>query len=77
MLNLDRKYFIKNNPYEDSPKSIGYGATIPAPHIHAISLVLDYNYLKELLKEHLKSASKCLDVGFGSGYMTAAMRLMM
>jgi tRNA A58 N-methylase Trm61 len=30
-----------------------------------------------MLKGHLKGAGKCLDVGYGSGYMTVAMRLLM
>jgi len=29
------------------------------------------------LKDHLKDASKCLDIGAGSGYLTIAMRLLM
>lgn len=34
-------------------------------------------YLKELLKDHLKRAKRCLDVGSGSGYLTLAFAMMM
>ena len=67
---VDRGDFVSNeNCYEDSPQYIGYGATISAPHMHAIAL--------ELLGEHLKRAKKCLDVGSGSGYLTLAFLLAM
>jgi len=32
---VDRKYYAPTNPYQDSPQSIGYQATISAPHMHA------------------------------------------
>jgi len=51
--------------YADSPQSIGYGATISAPHMHAMCL--------ELLLENLKPGAKVLDVGSGSGYLVACM----
>lgn len=36
---IDRKYFVPKEPYyNDSPTSIGYGATISAPHMHAYAL---------------------------------------
>jgi protein-L-isoaspartate(D-aspartate) O-methyltransferase len=38
MLKVDRKFFTPFSPYEDSPQSIGYGATISAPHMHAYAL---------------------------------------
>ena len=38
MLSVDRKYFAPKGPYYDSPCSIGYGATISAPHMHAYAL---------------------------------------
>jgi protein-L-isoaspartate(D-aspartate) O-methyltransferase len=49
-------------PYMDSPQSIGYDATISAPHMHASAC--------ESLLEYLKPGSKVLDVGSGSGYLT-------
>jgi protein-L-isoaspartate(D-aspartate) O-methyltransferase len=52
----------------DSPQSIGYAVTISAPHMHAYAL--------ELLEHHLKDGAKALDVGSGSGYLTACMASM-
>jgi len=49
--------------YHDSPHSIGYGQTISAPHMHA--------YCLETLKDRLTPGSKVLDVGSGSGYLSA------
>lgn len=68
MLAVDRGNYTKIYPYMDSPQVIGYGATISAPHMHAYAL--------ELLKDHLKKGEKALDVGSGSGYLTACMALM-
>lgn len=69
MLKVDRGHFSKNNPYMDAPQGIGYGVTISAPHMHAHAL--------ELLKDHLISGEKALDVGSGSGYLTACMAHML
>ncbi|KAK6108154.1 Protein-L-isoaspartate(D-aspartate) O-methyltransferase domain protein [Brugia pahangi] len=68
MLKVDRADFTAITPYGDHPVSIGYGATISAPHMHASSL--------ELLKDHLKEGNRALDVGSGSGYLTACMAVM-
>ncbi|XP_060079528.1 protein-L-isoaspartate(D-aspartate) O-methyltransferase-like isoform X1 [Ylistrum balloti] len=70
MLQVDRKNYVKNPlyAYADSPQSIGYSVTISAPHMHAHAL--------ELLSDHLKEGSRALDVGSGSGYLTACMALM-
>ena len=38
MERVDRKFYSPYPPYEDSPQSIGYGATISAPHMHAYAL---------------------------------------
>ena len=54
--------------YQDRPLPIGYGETISAPHMHATCM--------ELLRNHLKPGARVLDVGSGSGYLTAAMALM-
>ncbi|VDN56134.1 unnamed protein product [Dracunculus medinensis] len=68
MLSVDRADFCPQNPYEDHPESIGYGATISAPHMHASAL--------ERLKDHLQEGDTALDVGSGSGYLTTCMALM-
>ncbi|GAU92698.1 hypothetical protein RvY_04746 [Ramazzottius varieornatus] len=68
MLKTDRKNYCKTNPYTDSPQSIGYGVTISAPHMHASAL--------DLMADQLKEGTKALDVGSGSGYLTAAMGYM-
>ncbi|CAL8111261.1 unnamed protein product [Orchesella dallaii] len=65
---VDRGDFSKNYPYKDSPQTIGFGVTISAPHMHAHAL--------EVLSENLKEGAKALDVGSGSGYLTACMSLM-
>ncbi|XP_029452398.1 protein-L-isoaspartate(D-aspartate) O-methyltransferase isoform X1 [Rhinatrema bivittatum] len=63
MLGTDRCHYAKCNPYMDSPQSIGYQATISAPHMHAYAL--------ELLHDQLYDGAKALDVGSGSGILTA------
>jgi protein-L-isoaspartate(D-aspartate) O-methyltransferase len=68
MLQVDRGYFAPTNPYVDNSQLIGYGVIISAPHMHVHAL--------ELLKDNLKEGSRCLDVGSGSGYLTACMTLM-
>jgi hypothetical protein len=42
-------------------QDIKFGATISAPHMHAIAL--------EYLKDYVKPGNKVLDVGSGSGYL--------
>ncbi|XP_048340295.1 protein-L-isoaspartate(D-aspartate) O-methyltransferase-like isoform X2 [Sphaerodactylus townsendi] len=63
LLATDRAHYTKYFPYMDSPQSIGYQATISAPHMHAHAL--------ELLKDQLVEGALALDVGSGSGYLTA------
>lgn len=64
---VDRKNYVPTNPYRDAPQSIGKGQTISAPHMHAHVLEEIFPYL--VGKDHLK----LLDVGSGSGYLTAAL----
>ena len=54
-----------DNPYKDAPRHIGWGTTISAPHLHAETLQYLYN--------KLQTASAVLDIGTGSGFITAAM----
>eukprot|EP01104_Vermistella_antarctica_P000531 TRINITY_DN1068_c0_g1_i1.p1 TRINITY_DN1068_c0_g1~~TRINITY_DN1068_c0_g1_i1.p1 ORF type:complete len:257 (+),score=17.53 TRINITY_DN1068_c0_g1_i1:212-982(+) len=67
MLSVDRGKYAPSNvdPYEDTPQLIGNGQTISAPHMHAMCL--------ELLLDHLEPGANALDVGSGSGYLTACM----
>lgn len=53
----------KGLAYEDTPQSIGYGATISAPHMHAICT--------EALEPALQPGGRVLDIGSGSGYLLA------
>mmetsp|Transcript_2134 Transcript_2134/g.4904 ORF Transcript_2134/g.4904 Transcript_2134/m.4904 type:complete len:230 (-) Transcript_2134:172-861(-) len=65
----DRMFYAPNNPYEDSPQHIGFKATISAPHMHAWAL--------EILAPVLQRAhANVLDVGCGSGYLTACFHRM-
>jgi protein-L-isoaspartate(D-aspartate) O-methyltransferase len=68
MLKVDRGFFTRHNAYDDSPQGIGYGVTISAPHMHAYAL--------EVLHDHLKEGCRALDIGSGSGYLTACMAIM-
>lgn len=67
---VDRALFVPdgNPPYYDSPMAIGYNATISAPHMHATCL--------QLLEENLQPGMRALDVGSGTGYLTACFALM-
>jgi protein-L-isoaspartate(D-aspartate) O-methyltransferase len=68
MLSIDRAFFAPRDPYEDRPQSIGYQTTISAPHMHAYALTF--------LAEKLKEGSRALDVGSGTGYLTACIAKM-
>jgi protein-L-isoaspartate(D-aspartate) O-methyltransferase len=72
---IDRYHFIlpsaissRSAAYQDCPQPIGYGATISAPHMHAMCL--------ELVKNRLVEGASVLDIGSGSGYLTAVMAVM-
>eukprot|EP01056_Protomagalhaensia_sp_Gyna25_P001941 Protomagalhaensia_sp_Gyna_25__1940@NODE_2031_length_1336_cov_95_129530_g1676_i0_p1_GENE_NODE_2031_length_1336_cov_95_129530_g1676_i0NODE_2031_length_1336_cov_95_129530_g1676_i0_p1_ORF_typecomplete_len333_score31_03PCMT/PF01135_19/1_9e47Methyltransf_31/PF13847_6/6_6e08Methyltransf_23/PF13489_6/3_5e07PrmA/PF06325_13/1_9e06Methyltransf_25/PF13649_6/3_1e05MTS/PF05175_14/4_5e05N6_Mtase/PF02384_16/8_4e05MetW/PF07021_12/0_00015DOT1/PF08123_13/0_00096CMAS/PF02353_20/0_0019Ubie_methyltran/PF01209_18/0_00 len=72
-LSVDRRLFVStchqdtkfNQPscYNDCPLSIGYGATISAPSIHARAL--------DLLEPYINPGRRVLDVGCGSGIFMA------
>lgn len=55
----------EGSAYVDAPQPIGYGQTISAPHMHAMCL--------ELLESRLQPGARVLDVGSGSGFLTAVM----
>ncbi|KAL2253908.1 protein-L-isoaspartate O-methyltransferase 1 isoform X2 [Sesamum indicum] len=70
METIDRALFVPEGapPYVDSPMQIGHNATISAPHMHAMCL--------ELLEDHLKPGMHALDIGSGTGYLTACFAVM-
>ncbi|KAG6587436.1 Protein-L-isoaspartate O-methyltransferase 1, partial [Cucurbita argyrosperma subsp. sororia] len=70
MESIDRAFFVPDDapPYVDTPLPIGYNATISAPHMHATCL--------QLLEKHLQPGMRALDVGSGTGYLTACFALM-
>ncbi|TKY89298.1 hypothetical protein EX895_001829 [Sporisorium graminicola] len=65
MSKADRAHYVpaKRLAYQDSPQTIGFGATISAPHMHA--------HAAENLLPFLHPDAKVLDVGSGSGYTLA------
>lgn len=75
---VDRQYYVpdKRNPYADAPQAILKGQTISAPHMHAYALEEVLPHLLQRQKEILQSGDtsqsiKVLDVGCGSGFLTA------
>ncbi|XP_078037502.1 protein-L-isoaspartate(D-aspartate) O-methyltransferase [Augochlora pura] len=69
MLAVDRaRYCHEPEPYLDRPRRIGYNVTISAPHMHAYAL--------SVLSDQLFEGAKALDIGSGSGYLTACMAFM-
>ncbi|EPS45418.1 hypothetical protein H072_571 [Dactylellina haptotyla CBS 200.50] len=65
MMKVDRAHFAPSSAYKDAPQTIGYGATISAPHMHS--------HACEEIIEYLKPGASILDVGSGSGYLVAVM----
>lgn len=63
MKKVDRGNYVvdRRDAYRDAPQSIGYKATISAPHMHA--------HATENLLQFLQPGMKVLDVGSGSGYL--------
>ncbi|XP_015430668.1 PREDICTED: protein-L-isoaspartate(D-aspartate) O-methyltransferase-like [Dufourea novaeangliae] len=69
MLAVDRgRYCHEPEPYIDRPRRIGFNVTISAPHMHAYAL--------SILSDQLFDGAKAMDVGSGSGYLTACMAYM-
>ena len=61
--------------YLDSPQYIGYGATISAPHMHAMCAELMLPALRRQREDGKEEEGevRVLDVGSGSGYLLAVM----
>ncbi|KAI9822926.1 MAG: hypothetical protein M1832_002951 [Thelocarpon impressellum] len=70
MLAVDRAHFAPTAPHQDAPQTIGHGATVSAPHMHASS---ERKKACESLLPHLSPTSRVLDIGSGSGYLTAVL----
>lgn len=60
---IDRAWFCPNCPYYDAAIDIGKEVCISTPHMHVWAL--------ELSKHLFGQATRILDVGAGSGYLTA------
>lgn len=83
MASVDRMYYLPEgydkNPYADAPQPILKGQTCSAPHMHAHVLEDMLPYLLKRQEEILRSDDaaqqplKVLDVGCGSGYLTACL----
>ncbi|ORC85545.1 protein-L-isoaspartate O-methyltransferase [Trypanosoma theileri] len=74
---VDRGWFVsdyhKGMAYNDSPLPIGYGATISAPHMHAIMVEILAPYL---LQPEGNQNKRVLDIGSGSGYLTVILAML-
>lgn len=72
MNQVDRQNYVEfgASAYYDSPMGIECGQTISAPHMHGFALETMYPFLT---KSSPRETLKMLDVGCGSGYLTAAM----
>ena len=73
MAKIDRKHFVPDEmavqAYSDIPRSIGFGTTISAPHMHAMTL--------NSIKDFIIKGGKAIDIGTGSGYLGACLAEMM
>uniref|UniRef100_A0A4W2GK19 Protein-L-isoaspartate(D-aspartate) O-methyltransferase n=1 Tax=Bos indicus x Bos taurus TaxID=30522 RepID=A0A4W2GK19_BOBOX len=59
MLATDRSHYAKCNPYMDSPQSIGFQATISAPHMVGPSgKVIGIDHIKELVDDSINNVRK-------------------
>eukprot|EP01017_Pseudomicrothorax_dubius_P021053 TRINITY_DN2277_c0_g1_i6.p1 TRINITY_DN2277_c0_g1~~TRINITY_DN2277_c0_g1_i6.p1 ORF type:complete len:312 (-),score=67.62 TRINITY_DN2277_c0_g1_i6:82-1017(-) len=65
MRRVDFGDFIENCLYQDQPVSLGYSASINAPHVIAMAL--------DMMKKQLRSARRILEIGSGSGYFTTCL----
>jgi protein-L-isoaspartate(D-aspartate) O-methyltransferase len=73
MNQVDRRNYVMDAAdmyaYADTPQGIECGQTISAPHMHAYAM----EELVPFLRKCPRDAVKILDVGCGSGYLTATL----
>ncbi|KAI0432740.1 protein-L-isoaspartate O-methyltransferase-domain-containing protein [Xylaria sp. FL1042] len=69
-LAVDRAHYAPSRPYDDTPQSIGYSATISAPHMHANAAESLLPYLLPSSSSSTRRPRRVLDIGSGSGYLT-------
>jgi protein-L-isoaspartate(D-aspartate) O-methyltransferase len=72
MEQIDRAHYCPTQAYQDAPQPIGKGQTISAPHMHAHALEELYQSLSKR-RQQTAAPLKVLDVGCGSGYLTACL----
>jgi protein-L-isoaspartate(D-aspartate) O-methyltransferase len=68
MMRIDRANYVPSTceyPYMERAVPIGFNATISAPHMHALGL--------DILSPKLLPGATVLDVGCGSGYISACL----
>eukprot|EP00586_Coscinodiscus_wailesii_P000205 CAMPEP_0172481066 /NCGR_PEP_ID=MMETSP1066-20121228/6617_1 /TAXON_ID=671091 /ORGANISM="Coscinodiscus wailesii, Strain CCMP2513" /LENGTH=280 /DNA_ID=CAMNT_0013242977 /DNA_START=29 /DNA_END=871 /DNA_ORIENTATION=+ len=75
LLRVDRANYVLNKEvaYDDTPQPIGYGQTISAPHMHAHVLEELLPTLTQVQNQDPSVNLSILDVGCGSGYLTACL----
>jgi protein-L-isoaspartate(D-aspartate) O-methyltransferase len=69
MRKVDRKMYCNCRQLYNNPSGIIMNQTISAPHMHAMAL--------EALSDKLSPGKKVLDIGCGSGYMTACFAILL
>ena len=76
LLAVDRRDYVPGSmsasAYQDNPIPIGRGQTISAPHMHAHCIEDLLPSLKRASERNPDEPLRVLDVGLGSGFLTAA-----
>ncbi|POS80962.1 hypothetical protein DHEL01_v200635 [Diaporthe helianthi] len=74
-LKVDRGNYAPSSPYADCPQTLGHGATISAPHMHASAAedllpTLQPPTDSDRPSSKARRPKRVLDIGSGSGYLT-------